>query len=84
MMAKTINEAIIEVLKKEGKPLLPKEIFVKIKENSLYRFKTESPENIVRNQLRRHSENIGNLVAASKVKHFVCLDDGKYWLKENK
>jgi len=83
-MAKTINEAIIEVLKKEGKPLLPKEIFTKINDNRLYHFKAQSPENIVRNQLRRHSENIGNLAAASKVKHFVCMEDGKYWLKESK
>jgi len=82
-MAKTINEAIIEVLKKEGKPLFPKEIFAKISENRLYHFKTESPENIVRNQLRRHSENAGNLAAASKVKHFICLEDGKYKLMKS-
>lgn len=80
-MVKTINEAIIGVLKKEGKPLFPKEILVKITENRLYQFKSESPENIVRNQLRRHCENVGNLAAASKVKYFVCLDDGKYRLK---
>jgi hypothetical protein len=83
-MARTINEAIIEVLKMEGKPLLPKEIFAKIKDSRLYHFKAQNPENIVRNQLKRHSENTIKLAAASKVKHFVCLDDGKYWLKGDK
>lgn len=82
MMAKTINEAIIEVLRSEGIPLFPKEIFVKIKEKQLYNFKATSPENIVRNQLRRHSKNVDRLAASSKVKHFVCLDDGRYWLIE--
>lgn len=83
-MAKTINEAIIEVLKSEGGPLSAKDIFAKIKERRLYHFKAQSPENIVRNQLRRHSENVVKLAAASKAKHFVCLEDGRYWLKENK
>lgn len=83
-MTKTINDAIIEVLKKEGKPLLPKEIFTRIKDNRLYHFKAQSPENIVRNQLRRHSDNVDGLTAASKVKHFVCMEDGRYWLKERK
>ena len=81
-MAKTINDAIIEVLRIEGKPLHPHDIFVKIKEMNLYQFKAENPENIVRSQLRRHSENGGKLAVQSKIKHFVCFDDGKYWLKE--
>lgn len=81
-MAKTINEAIIEVLKGEGLPLSAKDIFAKIKEKRLYHFKAQSPENIVRNQLRRHSENITGLTATSKTKHFICTDDGRYSLKE--
>lgn len=80
-MAKTINDAIIEVLKKADKPLTSKEILEKILKDKLYHFKAASPENIVRNQLRRHSENLERLAVAAKVKHFVLLDDGRYKLK---
>jgi hypothetical protein len=81
MDKRTINDAIKIVLQKEGKPMGAKEIYLKIKEQGIYSFKAANPENIVRNQLRRHSENISGLQAASQVKHFVYTSEGKYRLK---
>jgi restriction system protein len=80
MPKKTINEAITEALKREGKPLRVREIFKRIMEDDLYRFNAASPENIVRLQLRRHSENL-DFPTAHKTKHFIFLADGNYWLK---
>lgn len=79
-MKKTVNEAIIEVLKQASAPLDSKEIYKRIEEKKLYNFKSENPENIVRNQLRRHSENLSPNKITSKVKHFVHKD-GKFIIK---
>ena len=76
-MKKTVNDAIIEVLKQSITPLDSKEIFNRIKENKLYEFKSKNPKNIVRNQLRRHSENLPQNKVTSKVKHFV-YKEGKF------
>lgn len=81
MEKKTINDAIKIILRQEGKALTAKEIYLKIKERGIYTFKAANPENIVRNQLRRHSENVSGLQAASHVKHFVFTAEGKYRLK---
>lgn len=80
MPRKTINEAIIEALKREGKPLRVGDIYNRIKEDDLYRFNAANPEHIVRTQLRRHSENL-DFPTAHKSKYFLFLDDGTYWLK---
>ncbi len=80
MLKKTINEAIIEALKREGKPLRVSELYKRIKEDDLYRFNASNPEHIVRTQVRRHSDNL-NFPTAHKTKHFVFLNDGTYWIK---
>lgn len=80
MPKKTINEAIGEALKREGKPLRVAEIYNRIKEDDLYRFNAANPEHIVRTQLRRYSSNL-DFPTAHKIKHFFFLDDGTYWLK---
>jgi restriction system protein len=76
----TIKKAIIEVLKKENRPLRVNEIYRGIIEDDLYRFKAENPEHVVRTLLRRHSENL-DFPSANKTKHFVFLTDGTYWIK---
>jgi restriction system protein len=81
MPKKTINEAIIEALKREGQPLRVWEIYKRIVEDDLYRFNAINPEHIVRGQLRRHSENL-NFPTAHKLKHFIFLTDGHYWIKD--
>jgi len=78
---RTINQAIIDVFKKEGKPLTSKEIYNKIIENDYYRFRAEDPVNIVRIQLRRHCINL-DFPTASPTKLFQALKDGTYWLKD--
>jgi len=81
MPKKTINEAISEALKREGKPLRANEIYERIKEDDLYRFNAINPEHIVRTQLRRHSQNL-EFPTAHKEKHFAFLENGTYWLKD--
>jgi len=80
MNTRTVNEAIIEVLKAAGAPLTIKEIVQKISQSKLFTFNTPNPEAIIRNQLRRHSENI-DLKVSSTIKHFVLQKDGRYSLK---
>lgn len=77
----TIKSAIIEVLKKEQKPLRVNEIYNQILEDDLYRFKSANPEHIVRTVLRRHSQNL-DFPSASKNKIFIFLNDGTYWIKD--
>lgn len=76
----TIKSAILQVLKRENGPLRVKEIYQKILEDDLYRFKAANPEHIVRTLLRRHSENL-DFPTAKKTKHFVFLEDGTFWIK---
>lgn len=77
----TIKKAILEVLQKESRPLRVKEIYNRIIEDDLYRFKAQDPEHIVRTLLRRHSVNI-DFPSAKKNKYFIFLDDGTFWIKD--
>jgi restriction system protein len=76
----TIDEAIAEAFKREGKPLRVRDVYLRIKEDNLYQFNTTTPEQVVRTALRRHSESL-SFASSSKVKLYVTLDDGTYWLK---
>lgn len=80
MKRRTIKEAVVELLKKEGKPLSAKEIYVKIVESDLYRFNAEKPENIVQVEIRRHCEGL-EFPTARPNKLFQLLKNGTYWLK---
>lgn len=81
MKKRTINDAILEVFKRVGKPLLIREIYNKIIEYDLYRFRAEDPEHIVRIQLRRHCEGLDFMTASPK-KLFIRQKDGTFWKKE--
>lgn len=83
MKNRTINEAILEVFKKEGKPLLIKDIYSKIIEYDLYRFRALRPEDIVRIQLRRHCAELDFPTASAK-KLFSINKDGTFYILEKK
>lgn len=74
----TVKKAIIEVFKRERKPLSPREIFEIIRELNLYKFNTENPISIVSAQLRRHCR--GNKQAVGKDIIFSKTKDGNYTL----
>lgn len=80
MKKRTINQAIEEALKREGTPMRAKDLYNRIVEDDLYRFRAINPEHIIRTQLRRHSINL-DFPTAHKSKHFVFLKDGTYWLR---
>lgn len=82
MKKRTINEAILEVFKREGTPLQTRDIYNKIIEYDLYRFRAQKPEDIVRIQLRRHCEGLDFPTASSK-KLFSIRSDGAFWKKES-
>lgn len=81
MKSRTINEAINEVFKREGKPLRVKDVFLRIKEDNLYEFNTNTPEQVVRTALRRHSESL-SFPSSSPIKLYTTLSDGTYWIKD--
>lgn len=81
MKNRTINQAIIDILKKEGKSLFVKDIYNLIIKYDYYRFRAEDPINILRIQLRRHCVNL-DFPTASDKKYFQMLSDGTYYLKE--
>lgn len=55
MTKKTIREAIIEVLKAEGRPMSSSDIYSAIQAKGLYDFKAKDPANIVRGTLRKNA-----------------------------
>lgn len=81
MKKRTIREAIIEALKRKGKPLPAKEIYDFIIEKDLYRFNAEHPDHIVRTEIRRHCVGI-DIPSSSPAKYFQILKDGTYWIKD--
>jgi restriction system protein len=81
MKKRTINEAILEVFKREGKPLPLKDVYEKIIEYDLYRFRAQNPKDIVRIQLRKHCAGLDFLSAKEK-KYFVLNKDGTFWKYE--
>lgn len=80
-MYQTINQAILEVFKRENKGLRVREIYLRIQEDNLYEFNTSTPEQVVRTALRRHAQGL-NFASSSAKKLYQILDDGRYWLKE--
>lgn len=78
----TINEAITEALNREGIPLRVKEIYNRIIEDDLYRFRSSNPEHIVRTIIRRHTDN-KEFPSANRHKFFTFLKNGKYWIKDS-
>lgn len=56
-----------------------REVFSAIVEKSLYEFHAQSPEGIVRAQIRRHCEGI-DFPSASQTKHFKLIGDDLFFL----
>jgi hypothetical protein len=79
MSKRTINEAIVEVLKMEKMALSPKEIYNRIMKQNLYQFQSSSAESIVRSQLRKSCVNI-NLKLSSSNRQFEYIEPRLYKL----
>lgn len=79
MKKRTIIEAIKEVMVAEGHPMSVTEIYEAITRSDLYEFKADQPVQIVRAQLRRHTEGL-DFASASSTKHFTQLPNGKFYL----
>lgn len=77
----TVREVVQKVLNEKNKPLSINEILNYIIEEDLYQFNTESPLNIVKVSVRRHTVGV-NFLSARSDKYFQILLDGKYWLKD--
>lgn len=77
MKERTINDAILEVLRLNRTSLSAKEIYSKVVELDLYQFKSANPYHIVLTQLRRHCVGL-NFPTAHKEKHYRILQDGTY------
>lgn len=78
-MAKTIRDAIVEVLQHSSEPMAPPDILKVIQERGLYEFQAKDPLGIVRNQLRRHADGVERK-AAPATKTFRIVDDGRFAL----
>lgn len=79
MKQATIKDAIIAVLRKEGKSLSAKDIYQKINDGDYYEFGAKNPVHIVSTVLRQHCDGI-EVKKSSKVKYFTRLKDGSYSL----
>lgn len=77
----TIVESIIKTLQKNNSPLTIQEIYLKIAEDSLYKFNTKDPLGVVRQQVRRHCEGL-SFPSAMPSKYFFQAEKGKYGLLE--
>lgn len=73
----TIEQAIIQVLQKEIKPLDAKEIFEKINNQNLYEFKSKTPINIIQSALRKSCEGV-RIKKSKEKKLFKMIETGKY------
>jgi hypothetical protein len=75
----TIVEAAAAVLREAGRSMTPGEIFKLIEEGKSYAFKAKHPEQVLSQQLRRHSQGVDNAVS-SKDKWFAAHPGGRYSL----
>ncbi len=51
----TIIEAVLEVMRRAGRPISPHDVLEEIERGKLYDFRARDPAGIVRAQMRRHS-----------------------------
>ena len=79
MKRKPIHEVASEVLANAGRPMTAYEVHEAIVRDGLYSFQAKDPLSIVRNQLRRHSENVSGR-ATSRTKYFRMTGDGRFEL----
>ncbi len=76
----TICGAIIKVLKLAGEPLTPNQIYDLIIANKLYNFKSATPLNVVKAEIRKHTNGV-SLKGMSSMTYFILTDSGKIWIK---
>ncbi|WP_347903950.1 restriction endonuclease [Pseudomonas purpurea] len=80
--SRTIVEAIIDILTQNKGNLSAQQIHEKIEEKQLYRFNTQTPVGVVRQQIRRHCEGLA-FPSAMPRKYFFQAESGKYGLLKN-
>ncbi len=78
-MAKTIIQAIKEVMQAEQKPMTAAKVHDAIVSAGLYSFNADKPVHVVQTQIRRHAKGL-DFASSSNVKHFEILQNGKYYL----
>lgn len=81
-MAKTVIQAIREVMQAERKPMTVAEIYDAIVSANLYNFNADKPVHVVQTQIRRHSAGL-DFPSSSNVKHFEIVQNGKYYLLQH-
>lgn len=75
----TIVENIKKILKQSSEPLSAQQIYSAIERAKLYKFNTKNPLGVVRQQIRRHCEDL-NFPSAMPNKYFFQVDRGRYGL----
>ena len=65
----TITGAIVEVMRRAGRPLTPAEAYEEINASGLYEFKAQKPCHVVRGQIRRRCEGV-DFASAEPTKYF--------------
>ncbi len=78
-MAYTIVEAVQKVMRQTAVPMTVSEIYKAIVEGAFYHFRSATPENIVRAQVRRHCKSL-DFPSASSMKLFKMEESGRYTL----
>ena len=81
MKQNTIEEAIVQVLKRTSNGLTPKEIYDKIIEQKLYSFHTEEAVGVVDHTIRKSCVGV-NIEVSKEEKLFKQASEGKYKLKD--
>lgn len=81
MKQHTIEDAVVQVLKRNSNGLTPKEIYDKIVEQNLYKFHAEEPVSVVDHTIRKSCMGV-NIDVSKEEKLFIQSSEGKYKLKE--
>jgi len=77
--ARTIHDAVSDVLTEEGRPCTLQEIVEAITARGLYTFKVDDPRGVVRQAIRRRCEGYSNLDRTGQ-SLFREVEGGKYAL----
>lgn len=77
----TVVEAIKVVMAEKQRAMSAREIYEAILRADLYTFRARNPAEVVSSQLRRHCSGL-DFPSASKTKHFILVDKGRYSLLE--
>ena len=81
MSERTIEDAIVQVLKRNHTGLTPKEIYTKIVEQKLYEFHAKEPVSVVDHAIRKSCVGV-DIEVSKEEKLFKEAGDGKYKLKD--